>query len=674
MPAQEGETPDLIEMLDLERPELQAVREAVRKGDRQAALKAFAAHLRSRKTPRWFIDPDAPPKDLSDAAREWADMAMQHEFVSVGIRHRFGDKIDWAYNPTTQPGSPYAPDHEWTWQLNRHGAWTCLAAAYNATGDARYARELAQQIRDWIRDNPPPQGRALQAPYSRWRTIEAGLRMANAWPEIYHRLIRHPEVFPDDVLLAMVRCMAQHAAYLDAFPTGGNWLCMEANGLFHVGVLFPEFKDAARWREHALERLRREIDAQVYPDGAQIELTPGYHHVSLHNFVRTLELARLNAIPLPSGYQEGLERMYDLFLRLMTPDRDVPPFNDSWSVDVPEVLTEGFRLFPSRSDYQWIATDGKAGKPPAFTSHLFPYAGWAVMRTGWDRQAHYLVMDAGPFGFGHQHEDKLSFVLYAFGRRMIFDAGSYAYDASEMRRYVISARGHNVIHVDGLEQFRRGGPRDGYVVKAPVCVVWRSERSRDYAAASYGSLPEENWGPEKKRHVVHIRRVLFVKPDFWILCDTLKPADDATHRYESTFHLDAPEAQVDAENLSVTVEKEDVAFRILPLKVPGLSVRIIQGQTEPFVQGWLPKRHGRTGADPRPCAYYTLERSGPAHYVLVLMPARKGKPFPVCALDSMQETGGELTARLVLTSGRSLRLRVLADGGMELDRFRAPAV
>jgi hypothetical protein len=143
--------------------------------------------------------------------------------------------------------------------------------------------------------------------------LEAGIRMSREWPEIYHRLLRSPDVFPDDVLLAMVDTMRRHADYLDAFPSaGGNWLTMEANGEFHVGALFPEFRDAPRWREKALERLRREINAQVYPDGAQIELTPGYHNVALVNFVGALRLARRNDVPLPPGYQEGLEKMYAL--------------------------------------------------------------------------------------------------------------------------------------------------------------------------------------------------------------------------------------------------------------------------------------------------------------------------------------------------------------------------
>jgi hypothetical protein len=658
----------ILEALDLSRPELAGVKAAYEKGDIAGARAAFAKHLRTRKTPKWHFDLAAPPKDLSPGVKAEADRALEHTFDSVGIRHAFGPKIDWAYNPTTQPGSPDAPDHEWTWQLNRHSAWVALARAYNATGDPKYGRELAQQIADWIRDNPTP-ARADQAPFSRWRTIEAGIRMFSSWPEVYFRMARHPDVFPDYALLAMTDCMRRHADYLDVFPTSGNWLCMEANGEFHVGVLFPEFKDAARWRKNALERLRREIDAQVYPDGAQIELTPGYHNVSLSNFVGTLRLARLNDIPLPGGYQAGLEKMYALNMWAMSPDRDVPPFNDSWHVNVPGVLADGLKLFPQRKDWAWIASDGKEGAPPAQTSYLFPFAGWAVMRTGWDRDARFMMIDAGPFGYGHQHEDKLSFVLHAFGRRMVFDAGSYAYDASEMRRYVLSARGHNVIHVDGLEQHRGGFSRDRYVTKTPFPLTWKTTPEYDYLAASFGEREEEGWGRERLKNVVHMRRILFVKPDYWIVCDTLTPNDSAEHTCESTFHLDAPEAVIAEAAKSVTTRDVGGAnLMILPLAMPGLEVRIVQGQEKPFVQGWIPKEHGRTGADPRPCVYYTRRGSGVVHFLYVFAPAPEGKPFPVTAVTAAQVRGRQLVADIAVREGKTHRFALMSNSDVKFTR------
>jgi hypothetical protein len=656
---------ELLDALDTDQPALSAVRARLAQGDLPGARAAFAQHLRSRSAPRWNVDPASPPKDASDQDLKEADDALSHAFTSVGIRHEFGATIDWAYNPTTQPGSPDAADHEWTWQLNRHSAWSTLARAYNRTADARYGRELARQIADWIRANPPPEGRALNSPFSRWRTIEAGIRMFGSWPDVFFRMLRSPEVLGDDVLLAMVNSMRRHAEYLDAHPTGGNWLCMEANGQFHVGVLFPEFRRAGVWRENALTRLRRELDAQVYPDGAQMELTPGYHNVALRNFVGTLRLAHRNDIALPDGYQSRLERMYDLNLRAMSPDRDVPALNDSWPVNVRSALAEGLTLFPHRRDWEWIARDGRSGTKPAEASLMFPYAGWAVMRSGWEPDARFLLMECGPFGLGHQHEDKLSFVLHAYGARLVYDAGSYAYDASDMRRYVLSARGHNVIHVDGMEQNRRGGPRTGYVVKAPVGMTWETGREYDYAAGSFGSLPEERWGQGRAQGFVHRRHVLFVKPDWWIVCDVVEPPDAAEHLYESTFHLDCPDASVSPGSV-VRTRATGPNLAILPAALPGLEARIVSGRTEPSLQGWLPRAHGRTGADPRPCACFTRRAVGPAAFAYVFAPSPARDRCPVASVRALPRDASLIVAEIAPVRGAPYVVRLSAEGTLTL--------
>jgi hypothetical protein len=81
------------------------------------------------------------------------------------------------------------------------------------------------------------------------------------------------------------------------------------------------------------------------------------------------------------------------------------------------------------------------------------------MRSGWERDAIFLGFEAGPFGYGHQHEDKLGVVIFAYGKDLLVEGGSYAYDASKWRRYVLSSAAHNVILVDGQGQVCLGCSR-----------------------------------------------------------------------------------------------------------------------------------------------------------------------------------------------------------------------
>ncbi len=77
----------------------------------------------------------------------------------------------------------------------------------------------------------------------------------------------------------------------------------------------------------------------------------------------------------------------------------------------------------------------------------------------------YMLFDAGPFGYGHQHEDALSFVIYAYGKYMLVDPGNYPYDSSEWRKYVLCDAGAQHDHGRWLRAASQGPAADG------ICAV-----------------------------------------------------------------------------------------------------------------------------------------------------------------------------------------------------------
>ena len=171
-----------------------------------------------------------------------------------------------------------------------------------------------------------------------------------------------------------------------------------------------------------MDRLRQELEWEVYPDGVQIELAPTYHEVTRRNCAALFKIAKLNKVPMPEDYLQWLERMYEYCLKAMTAERRLPPLNDSAYVPITRTLLEGAEFF-DRKDFLWAATFGKQGKKPDFTSVAFPWAGQYVMRSGWGEDDLYLMFESGPFGTGHQHEDKLSMFVYGLGRVLLTEAG-----------------------------------------------------------------------------------------------------------------------------------------------------------------------------------------------------------------------------------------------------------
>lgn len=645
--------------LELERPGLEKVGEAVARDAWPAARKAFADYLRGRETPLWFIDPrrkpaHPAPSETPSTDRRIADDALAHRFTACGVPYQFNEKsITWNFNPTqvSSLGMDFNP--EWTWQFNRHPFWHSLGCAYWETGDERYIQEFAAEMVDWVFRNPVPQYRADQSRGSRWRTIEAGIRMLSSWPDAFFLSLPSPS-FTDDAITTMVSSMCGHARYLMAHPTRRNWLTMEMNGLYTVGALFPEFREAGTWRSFAAKRLRDELDIQVYPDGAQNELAPGYHCDAVRNISGIAVLARLNHLPLPENYEASLERMYDAVMWLATPHMGLPPFNDSSpeDCDVVSVMQTGYTLFPQRTDFAWLASGRREGAPPSHTSHAFPYAGYAVQRNGWDTDACYLAFDGGPYGMGHQHEDKLSFVLTAYGRSMVVEGGIYMYDASKWRRYVCGPYAHNIVFIDGAGQHRHDVMAT-YDTKQPLPMIWHSDAHCDYVRASYGEPPEV-FGDQPARPAIHTRRILFVKRppedagepgDFWVIADRLSPTDGEPHRYESVFHIDAPDVDVDTATHAVhTKYEQGPQLAIYPLSVPGLNVEVVRGQEEPVLQGWLPLDNAsRTGVRPIPTPVFRITDSGVQRLLYVFLPVKNG-PIPTVTVQPWGGAPAESTA------------------------------
>jgi Heparinase II/III N-terminus/Heparinase II/III-like protein len=636
---------EFFAMLDLSRADLAEVKRSVERSDWAGARHALAEHMRTRPSPHWEIDPRAVGHN-ANYSDPGAEKAMKHLLSSQGIEWQFGETIDWAFNPTTQPDSKWPRNNEWTWQLNRHEQWLALAKAYYATGDEKYAQEFVAELNSWVHDCPVPLAEIQNKPFSRWRTIEAGIRAGTVWPEIFPRVLS-AKSFDDAAVVLMLKSFVDHAEYLMKFHMTGNWLTMEANGLYHVGALFPEFKDAQLWRDTAAARLDHELDAQVYPDGAQIELTPGYHGLALRNFSGPVELISMTGFQLPKDYLPKLERMFSYLLFSMQPDRRTPPLNDSGAYNIEVGMRPGARYFPQREDFRWVATNGKEGKPPKETSHVFPYAGQFIMRSGWDADARWLCMDGGPFGYGHQHEDKLSVILTAYGQPLLVEGGTYIYDASEWRKYVLSSRAHNVVMVDSLEQARRHEPKETYVVKDPLPQVWESNEVFDHAASRY----DEGWGPESLHPITQTRHVFFLKPDVFIIADELESMDGKPHHCEALFHLNAPDAAVDG--LRVTTQNDGPNLTVMAYGADG--VKIVKGQKEPVVQGWLPDSSaGYGGIKAIPTAIFSKTVEKKATVLYVLYPTAKAAACPVTQVKRVRDT---LTVRFNNGTVKTVKFR-----------------
>jgi uncharacterized heparinase superfamily protein len=376
-----------------------------------------------------------------------------------------------------------AGDCKFVWEPNRHHQVVVLGRAYRASGDARFAFAIADQLDSWLRQNPFGIG-------MNWRSgLELGIRLIN-WVWALD-LIRESDAVGSEFHQRLLDSVSRHIWEIDRKysrgSSAGNHLVGEAAGVFVATSYFASLRHASRWRQRSQEILNGQIVRQTYPDGGLREQTTGYHFFVLQLFVIAGIVARATGREFPESYWARLEKMFEFLAVLSEGGDGPPPFGDSdggYVLDlgqaphsVREWLAVGAALF-RRSDFKRLAGQdtgsvewlpGKGGRenlaavpdarPGAITSRALEDSGYYLLQCGEPGSADHTsaTFDCGPLGpeplAGHGHADALSFTVRAFGVDVLVDPGTYDYFSyPKWREYFRSTRAHNTVVVDGRDQ------------------------------------------------------------------------------------------------------------------------------------------------------------------------------------------------------------------------------
>ena len=568
------------EKLDMSKNGLENIDVTFMENGEAAAEKQFADYLRNGGISSELYYKDKPPLALTDELVEKGDAILDGQMISCGVPIRFPKRqgIDWFANPT------YNNYSEWTWQLSRHPEWSTLAQLYRATGDERYTEAFEDYLISWCEQTEaPPHGTSAYSTLA-WRTLECGIRLETSWLESMMTFIGS-KALSDHAITCFFRSVWEQVDRILDASTGYNWLISEMTGVNCTSIAYPFLKDSGEWYRHSMNRLTEEFGVQIYPDGFQYELTTGYHSVVLNTYRRVLAMHNRMNVPINEEFKLNVANLYRVFVKLMLPDGTTPDVNDGSRINVPANCREAIKLLPSfRSELGYIA-DG-VGDKPAFDSILMEYSGFAVMRSGWEKDDSCAILESASFGAAHQHEDKLQVILHAYEKRMLDDPGRFRYDKSAMREYTNSSYSHNVALVDGFGQKRRG-LKDWRAVpldqKADLVAKFGDEveAAEGFYCDGFGDghIPVRH----ERTLIWHKNGIGDVKIPFYTVYDRFIPEDGNEHTYTLLWHL--PESDEVACGCTVSAELGDgVKFSVVGMTEP----RIVKGQTEPVFMGWRP--------------------------------------------------------------------------------------
>lgn len=547
-------------------------------------------------------------------------------------------------------------DIRYVWELNRHQHLLSLGKAYVLSRDMKYAQEICDEIMHWIKY--VKKGKSVN-----WISgLEISIRIiswlwAINWlsPGNYFNNQQGEKIRLS--IYEQTKYIYKHLQKRE-FPN--NHLIGEAVGLVIVGILFPAFKEAEEWKNNGLKILEEQMVKQVFDEGMDKEQAFDYHRFVVDFYTLVLILCRKYNVPTSKTMWDKLEKMYEVLLYALRPDRAYPMIGDDdngrvikLSEDISKfavaALSTGAVLF-KRGDMKWISggfqeesfwllgMDGYKefeslpSFPPSKTSYFFSDAEQYIMRSGWGKGDLYLYFDSGMQGLGdagHGHADALSFELFAYGNPLIIDSGTYSYNGSQKwRNYFRGTSAHNTIVIDGVDQAEPLKPYDqfGWAKKADGhSLNWYSLNNFDFASGyhdGYQRLQEP---------VIHQRDVLFVKPEYWIVSDFLK--GNGEHELDLLFHL--PPGKVTLENDSKSLKtcnsSKQGNILILPADKNFMQVQVLQGKMNP-IQGWVSYNYG--DKIEAPVLKYSKQSKLPAGFFTILYPYKNGQ-VPSITVDSV---------------------------------------
>lgn len=584
----------LINALDLNHPGLEVAAQA---DTTQAQLAEIAAYFRRSTFNRRHVIPDPPPK----ADIEEADRILDGHIMN----HYWPNGVDWDANPYGYI--------EWSIRIHGFPYFTPLALAWEETRDSKYAKAIENILRDWMQKTPMPYG--VRAGGLAWgHSLIVSQRAFSTLVDIFTVLCDCADT-EDQTIIDLLKSIYEHEVYLlkfESFPPS-NKTISEGRSMLATACSFPEFRESKEWYNAASQQLLNDMNIQVMRDGASYELTPGYQIAIAAWFLEVFEVAQKFGRSLNPEIEAGIRRMYDWSASINRPDFSCPSVSDAGSLDgefAPQLIKPGRIL--DNSTALWIGTEGKEGHPPNYTSIARRDSGYFVMRSGWDRDARFCLFEGGPYGRFHQHEDMLSFDLYAHGLPFIVDPGITSYFPNEWTSFYRTTEAHNTVLVDGCGQNRRGQTIAEWVESARDKTFWRSEDRVDVAIATYDA-----GYAGLDADIAHRRAVMFVKPNYFLIFDEL--TGEGQHTYEAFFHFMPYRVLIDPDTRAVrTGRMTPPNLEILPLV--NMTPRLICGQNDP-VQGWL----AISGQDvPAPVAIYKKRATLPFRTAYALVPFTDG--------------------------------------------------
>lgn len=415
-------------------------------------------------------DPERPPRPHGYRPLDWYLDPVRNLRFPRGIPHK-----EWKLYEM-RPGNA---DIKYPWELGRCQHLVLLAQAWRMTRRPEFAREIYDQIADFMEANPV--GLGVQ-----WTcTMDVAIRAAN-WA-IALALTLDAGAIDDSERIAAYAALFDHGRFIyenleNTYEVTSNHFLANVVGLHLVAAEFTGLNQADDWDVFCRRSLEREMSVQVHTEGSDYESSVPYHRLVTELFLASFRLAQFQRRPLTPEFGLRLRSMVQFLLDLQRPDGLMPVIGDAddgrfhiFTDYARWVRQDGRHLYAPAAlaldQYDWLAHAPAlgtweaawwgfdpasvrcAGNTPPPVCRLYPDFGVAVVREG----GTFLAITngrVGTKGFGnHKHNELLGFEYHVGGVPVLVDPGSYVYTSDFAARNAFrSTAAHNTVMVEDAEQ------------------------------------------------------------------------------------------------------------------------------------------------------------------------------------------------------------------------------
>jgi hypothetical protein len=207
-----------------------------------------------------------------------------------------------------------------------------------------------------------------------------------------------------------------------------------------------------------------------------------------------------------------------------------------------------------------------------------------------------MSINFGNWGGGHTHQDLLDFSIWRYGQPLIEEVGRFGSYDNPLDPFFRSEEAHNQIVLENIPMNRRENQGQE--------ILWLATESADFFSGWHEAYPK----------VRVQRQIVFVKPDYWVVYDTVR-SDEYIFQVSNILHgtkpfriLDESRTRLEGEPSCLVVWAEPAELRRLTTKVDYAG----QDFTGTVQYGFAGERHRLTGmkwrdvGDQRPITFATL--------------------------------------------------------------------